>query len=163
MGTISKENVGLCFSLRPKSKGRCSLKCLLLDEGNGLSKEVWVGREWKHKLWSRGLQSFFIKKSIIGKILAVRLQGTLWARNRVGCSFEFGVGLGLWRLHTKLQLFELRGRGSSWPRVWTLSLTFGGFTLYPAKAPLTIFYWLFSAHFFRISTKFGHSTRTAIV
>jgi hypothetical protein len=99
----------------------------------------------------------------IGKILAVRLQGTLWARNRVGCSFEFGVGLGLWRLHTKLQLFELRGRGSSWPRVWTLSLTFGGFTLYPAKAPLTIFYWLFSAHFFRISTKFGHSTRTAIV
>jgi hypothetical protein len=25
------------------------------------------------------------------------------------------------------------------------------------KAPLTIFYWLFSAHFFGLSTKFGHS------
>jgi hypothetical protein len=27
----------------------------------------------------------------------------------------------------------LRGRGSSWPKVWTLGLTFGGFTLYPAE------------------------------
>ena len=25
------------------------------------------------------------------------------------------------------------------------------------KAPITIFYWLFSAHFFGLSTKFGHS------
>jgi hypothetical protein len=38
----------------------------------------------------------------------------------------------------------LRGCGSSWPKVWTLGLAFGGFTLTYArpKAPLTILYWL---------------------
>ena len=38
------------FTLRPKSEGRGDLKCLRFDEGDGLSKEVWVGREWKPKL-----------------------------------------------------------------------------------------------------------------
>ena len=117
------------FTLRPKSKGRRNLKCLLFEEGDGLSKEVWVGREWKPKLWSRGRRFFFIKKSIIDKILAVRLEGLFWARNKVGCSF--GFGLWAWPLEA-----------SHYAR---------------PKAPITIFYWLFSAHFFGLSTKFGHS------
>jgi hypothetical protein len=50
---------------------------------------------------------FLIKKPIIGKILAVKLEGLSWARNKVGCSFGFGL--------------------------WTLDLTFGGLTLCPAK------------------------------
>ena len=33
----------------------------LFDQGDGLLKEVWVGQEWKPKLWSRGRQFFFIK------------------------------------------------------------------------------------------------------
>jgi hypothetical protein len=64
------------------------------------------------------------------KILAIRFEGLFWARNKVACSFEFG--LWAWPLEA-----------SHYAR---------------AKASLTIFYWLFSAHFFRISTKFGHST-----
>ena len=31
---------------------------ILFDQGNGLSKEVWVGQEWKPKMWSRGHQFF---------------------------------------------------------------------------------------------------------
>ena len=33
------------FTRRPKSKGRRNLKCVLLDEGDKPSKEVWVGQE----------------------------------------------------------------------------------------------------------------------
>ena len=49
--------------------------CLLFDEVDWLLKEIWVGREWKPKLWSRGHRFIFIKIWIIGKILAVRLKG----------------------------------------------------------------------------------------
>jgi hypothetical protein len=117
------------FTLWPKSKGRRISKWLLFEEGDRLSKEVWVGREWKPKLWSRGRRFLFIKQSIIDKILAVRLEGLFWARNKVACSFEFG--LWAWPLEA-----------SHYAR---------------PKAPLPIFYWLFSAHFFGLSTKFGHS------
>jgi hypothetical protein len=42
------------FTLWPKSKGCRNFKWLLFEEGDGLLKEVWVVREWKPKLWSRG-------------------------------------------------------------------------------------------------------------
>jgi hypothetical protein len=125
----SKSVASQPFTLRPKSKGHCNLKCLLFDKGDGLSKEVWVGREWRPKLWSRGRRFFFMKKSIIGKIFAVRLEGLFWARNKVGYSSRFG--LWAWPLEA-----------SHYAR---------------PKAPLLIFYWLFSAHFFGLSTKFGNS------
>jgi hypothetical protein len=60
------------------------------------SKEVWVGWEWKPKLWSRGHRFFSIKKSIIDKILAVRLEGLFRTMNEVGWSF--GFGLWVWPL-----------------------------------------------------------------
>jgi hypothetical protein len=44
----------------------------------------------------RPLVVFHQKNSIIGNILAVRLEELLWAMTNMGCSF----GLGLWRLHT---------------------------------------------------------------
>jgi hypothetical protein len=50
------------FTLWPKSKGHRNLKWLLFEEGDGLSNEVWVGWEWKPKLWSRGYWFSFIKK-----------------------------------------------------------------------------------------------------
>jgi len=71
--------------------------------------------------------------------------------------------LWVWTLGLACRGFTLwpsksRGRGSSQPKVWT-------FCAWPLeashyaqlKAPLTIFYWLFSAHFFGLSTKIGHS------
>jgi hypothetical protein len=33
----------------------------------------------------------FIKKLILDKILAVRLEGLFGTRNKTGCSFEFGL------------------------------------------------------------------------
>jgi hypothetical protein len=89
------------------------LKWLLFEEGDGLSKEVWVRRKWKPKLWSRGCQFLLIKKSIIDKILAVRSKRLFWTRNKVGYSF----GFGLW------------------------ALAFGDFTLCPAEGS-TYYIWL---------------------
>jgi hypothetical protein len=41
----TKSSASRPFTLWPKSKGRRILKRLLFEEGDGLSKEVWVGRE----------------------------------------------------------------------------------------------------------------------
>ena len=82
------------FTLRPKSKSYCKLKCLFSYKGNKLSKEVWAGLVWKPILWLRGCRFFSLKNSIIDKMLAVRLKGLFWARNKVGCSS--GVGLWAW-------------------------------------------------------------------
>jgi hypothetical protein len=71
----SKSSASRPFTLWPESNNRCNLKRLLFEEGDGLSKEVWVGREWTLNLRSRGRQFLFVKKSIIDKILAVRLEG----------------------------------------------------------------------------------------
>jgi hypothetical protein len=46
------------------------------------------------------LSVFFIKKSIIGKILAVRLEELFCARNKVNAPLGLDFGLGRWRLHT---------------------------------------------------------------
>jgi hypothetical protein len=63
-----KSSASRPFTLWSKSKGRRNLKCLLFEEGDGISKEVWVRREWKLNLWSRGRRFLFIEKSIIYKI-----------------------------------------------------------------------------------------------
>jgi hypothetical protein len=52
----------------------------IVDQGDGLSKEVWLGWEWKPKLWLRGR---ILTKSNIEKILVVRWrdcfeQGIKW-------------------------------------------------------------------------------------
>jgi hypothetical protein len=84
----------------------------------------------KNPNYGREALGFFsFKKSITDKIFAIRLEELFWARNKVGCSFGFGLwawpleashygrpsrearpwefmakgldfGLGLWRLHT---------------------------------------------------------------
>jgi hypothetical protein len=73
---------------------------LIWLDNDGLSKEVWVGWEWKPKLWLRRRWFLFIKNSIIDKILAVRLEGLFWARNIVDAPLDLDFGLSLWRLHT---------------------------------------------------------------
>jgi hypothetical protein len=101
----TKSSASWPFTLWPKSKGRHNLKWLFLEEGDGLSKEVWVGRGWKPKLWSRGRRSISMKKSIIDKILAVRWEGLFSAKIKVGCCF--GFGLWDWPLEAYGQRFGL--------------------------------------------------------
>jgi hypothetical protein len=125
----SKSVASQPFTLRPKSKSHCNLKCLLFDKGDGLSKEVWVDGNGDPNYGQEAVDFFSWKKSIIGKILAVRLEGLFWARNKVG----YSSGFGLW--------------------AWPLEASHHA----RPKAPLLIFYWLFSAHFFGLSTKFGNS------
>jgi hypothetical protein len=48
--------------------------------------------------YGREVVNFVHKKKKPYKILAVRW-GVFWARNKMGCSFYFRFGLGLWRLH----------------------------------------------------------------
>jgi hypothetical protein len=100
---------------------------------------------------------FFIQKSIIDKILAVRLEGLFWARNKVGCSF--GFGLWAWPLeasHYDRPSWEAVGVHEQRFGLWTWPLEASHYA-WP-KAPLVILYWLwFSTHFFGLSTKFGHS------
>ena len=79
---------------------------ILFNQGDGLPKEVWVCHEWEPKLWSRGCRLFFYKNiPKTNKILAIRLEGLYWTWNKVGYSFF----------------------------LWTLGLSFGGFTLWPSK------------------------------
>jgi hypothetical protein len=70
-----------------------------------LSKELRVGWEWQPNYGQDVVKFFAYGKSIIDKIMAVRLEGLFWARNK--------VGMLLW--------------------VWTLSLAFGSFTLCPTE------------------------------
>jgi hypothetical protein len=154
----TKSSASWPFTVWLKSIGPCNLKWFLFEKGNGLSKKVWIGHEWKPKLWSRGRQFFFPKKikKIIDKILVVRIEGLVWARNKVACSFEFG--LWAWPLeasHYGRPSREAVGVHGQRFRLWAWPLEASHYTR--PKAPLTIFYWLFSAHFFGLSTKFGHS------
>ena len=80
----TKSSVFQPFTQRPKFKGCCNFKCLFFEEGGWLLKEVWIGQDWKSK------SIFFIQTSVIDKNLAVRYEGLFWARNKGGCSFEFG-------------------------------------------------------------------------
>jgi hypothetical protein len=76
----------------------------------------------------------------------------------VACSF--GFGLWVWPLEAS-HYGRPSGEavGLSWPKVWSLDLAFEGFTLGPAKgSTYYIFtYTILLAHFFGLSTKFGHS------
>jgi hypothetical protein len=47
------------FTLRPKSKDRRDLECLLLDEGDGLSKKVWVRHEHKPNYGRKAIVFFY--------------------------------------------------------------------------------------------------------
>jgi hypothetical protein len=121
-----KSSTSRPFTLWAKSKGRSYLKWLLFEKNNGLLKEVWVGRDWKPTLWSRGCQFFFIQQSIIDKILGVRLEGLLWAGYNVGYmllwvwSMGFAFGRPSW---------EAVGVNGQRFGLWA----FGGFTLCPTK------------------------------
>jgi hypothetical protein len=72
---------------------------------------------------------FSLKNQSLTRSWALDWRGYFEQGIKVACSF----GFGLWA-------WPLEASHYAWP-----------------KAPLTIFYWLFSAHFFGLSTKFGYS------
>jgi hypothetical protein len=80
------------------------LKQLLFEEGGKLSKEIWVGRDWKPKLWSRGHWVFPLKNQSLTRFGRL-IGGLIMSKEQ--------SGMFLW--------------------VWTLDLAFENFTLYPAK------------------------------
>jgi hypothetical protein len=88
--------------------------------------------------------------------LAVRLEGLYWEGNKVGCSFFlWTLGLAFGASHYDCPSREaVRVHGQRFG-LWTLGLEASHYAR--PKAPIPIFYWLFSAHFFGLSTKFGHS------
>jgi hypothetical protein len=74
----------------------------------------------------------------------------------VACSF--GFGLWAWRLeasHYGRPSREAVGVHGQRFGLWAWPLEASHYA--QPKAPLTIFYWLFSAHLFGLLTKFGHS------
>jgi hypothetical protein len=74
----------------------------------------------------------------------------------VACSFEFG----LWAWPLEASHFGCPSReavGVHGQRFGLCAWPSEASHYAQLKAPLTIFYWLFSAHFFGLSTKFGHS------
>jgi hypothetical protein len=74
----------------------------------------------------------------------------------VACSFEFG----LWAWPLEASHFSRSSReavGIHGQRFGLCAWPLEASRYAQLKAPLTIFYWLFSAHFFGLSTKFDHS------
>jgi hypothetical protein len=96
----SKSVASQPFTLRPKSKGHCNLKCLLFDKGDGLSKEVWVGREWRPKLWSRGRRFFSWKNQSLARSSPLDWRGCFGQGIKWDIPLGLDFGLYLWRLHT---------------------------------------------------------------
>ena len=87
----TKSSASRPFTLRPKSKGRRNLKCLLFDDKATDSRRKFGSDGNGNPNYGREAVGFFSLKKHIDKILAVRLEGLFWARNKVGCSFGFGL------------------------------------------------------------------------
>ena len=103
------------FTSWPNSKGCCDLNDLCLKKAMDSRRKFGSDGNGETQTMVKGRRFLIIKKSIIDKILAIGLEGLFWARNKVGCSF--GFGLWAWPLEA-----------SHYAR---------------PKAPLTVFYWLY--------------------
>jgi hypothetical protein len=91
-------------------------------------------------------------------------QGIKW-----DAPLDLDFGLGLWRLHT-IGVQAERLWKSSWPKVWTLDLSCGGFTLCLAKgsnsySSMTMYFQPISLHSQQSSATHSHglSTSTAAI
>ena len=94
-------------------------------------------------------------------ILFPRLTFRVWANPAVHSTQGSGdFGFGLWACSKRLQHYgrpswEVMGVHGQRFGLWTWPLKASYYAR--LKAPLTPFYWLFSAHFFGLSAKFEHS------
>jgi hypothetical protein len=62
---------------------------VLFDQGDGLSKEVWVGQDWKTQTMVE--RFLLLTTSKYDKMLVVGLEGLFWARTKVRCFYGFGL------------------------------------------------------------------------
>jgi hypothetical protein len=63
-------------------------------------KEVWLGREWKPKLWSRGHRFFFIENQSLTRSWPLDGRSCFGQGIKWDVPLGLDFGLGLWRLHT---------------------------------------------------------------
>ena len=126
------------------------------DQDDKLLKEVWVGHEWKPKLWLRGSRFFSLKNQSLT---------WSWPLDWSGC---FGEGIKwdalsffkLWAWPLEASHYDRLSQaavGVHDPKVWTLDLIFGSFTLYPTEGSNSYTLTTIFAHFFGLSTKFSRS------
>ena len=132
----------------PKSKGRCSPKCLhdstLWPKPQTLEGSLGRTRMKTPNMVKRPSKNNFTQFSKTYKILAIQWEGLFWVGNGVDAPSSFG----LWVWPLKASHYSdgnWRSSGSSWPKVWTLHSTLRGFTLCPAAG--------FNSYFFGLSTK----------
>jgi hypothetical protein len=83
----TKSSASRLFTLSPKAV-TINLECSPFGEGDGLSKEVWVGWEWSKnqslaRSWALDWRGCF------------EIKGMIW-----DVPLDLDFGLGLWRLHT---------------------------------------------------------------
>jgi hypothetical protein len=156
----SENSASWPFTLEAKVQRPSQSKCLLEIKATDSWRKFGTDGNGDPNYGRDRCCRFFHKKikSNIDKILAVRLERLFWAMNKLGCSFFFWT-LGLAFGGFTLWPSKSRGCGSSWPKVWTLGLGFRRLHIVPGqRLPLLYFIgYLFSTHFFGLSTKFGHS------
>jgi hypothetical protein len=88
------------IALWPKSKGHRNLEWLLFEDGDGLSKEVWVRREWKSKPWSRGCLFFHSNNQLLTRSWPLDWRSYFEQGIKWDAPLSLDFRLGLWRLHT---------------------------------------------------------------
>jgi hypothetical protein len=100
---------------------------------------------------------FFLKtKKKKDMILAARLEGLFCAGTKVGCSFFLSpLDLAFEASHYGRPSQEAVGVHDQRFELWAWYVEVSHYAR--LEAPIPIFYWLFSTHFFGLSTKFGHS------
>jgi hypothetical protein len=105
----------------------------------------------------RGRRSSLItKQKKTNKILFVRLEGLFWAGLKWLASSSFG--LWVWQVeasHYNQPSREAAGVHTHRFGLWGWPLEASHYA--QPKAPIPMFYWLYLAHLFGLSTKFGHS------
>ena len=107
------------------------LKCLLFDKGDGLSKEDWVGQEWKPKPWSRGRPILSLKNQSLTRS---------WPLDWIGC---FGQRI-TWTLGLAVRVIMTVRVEMPWEfmakdfELWAWSLEASHYAR--PKAPFIIFY-----------------------
>jgi hypothetical protein len=79
------------FTRRPKSKARRNSKLFLFEEATNSRRKFGSDGYGNPNYGQDAVNFFAYGKSITDKIMAVRLEGLFWARNKVGCSFGFGL------------------------------------------------------------------------
>jgi hypothetical protein len=147
----TKSSASRPFTLWPKFKGHRILKWLFLKKATDSCRKFGLDENGNPNYDREAVGFFSLNNKSLTRSWPLDWrgyveQGIKW---HAPLSLDF-AGFTLW-------LSKSRGRGSSWPKVWTLRLAFEGFTLCLAEGYAYYILLAISAHFSGLSTKFGHS------